>query len=334
MEVLRDADIDMAASPANGLPCSATAIRAARRHSTSRTAASTSSSACAAHPAARRPREEAGLAVMLVEDAVASADVIMFLAPDEALAGIYREVEPRIRQGAAIGFSHGLVIHFGLVQPRADLDVFLVAPKGPGTALRSLYEQGKGMVGLWAVAQDASGRPRDIALAYGKAIGCARAGPARIDLRRGMRVRSVQRGRGRLGRGAGNPHRRLRDADRGRHFSRSRLPGMRRRIEAACRTDREARHRRHARGDFQHGRARRRLGRTARGRCVRPRQDARRAGRGAKRPVCRGAREEAEAGYPHAGKGANGGEQASGRTSVFANCSGWTTPSRSPRGLR
>ena len=120
--------------------------------------------------------EESGLTVMLVEEAVASADVIMFLAPDEALAGIYREVEPHLRQGAAIGFSHGLVIHFDLVQPREDLDVFLIAPKGPGTALRSLYEQGKGMVGLWAVARDASGRTREIALAYGKAIGCARAG--------------------------------------------------------------------------------------------------------------------------------------------------------------
>lgn len=120
--------------------------------------------------------EEAGLTVALIDEAVASADVIMFLAPDEAIAGIYREVEPRIRQGAAIGFSHGLVIHFGMLVPRTDLDVFLVAPKGPGTALRSLYEQGKGMVGLWAVAQDVGGRTQEVALAYGKAIGCARAG--------------------------------------------------------------------------------------------------------------------------------------------------------------
>jgi ketol-acid reductoisomerase len=120
--------------------------------------------------------EAAGLDVALVEDAAASADVIMFLAPDEAISGIYGEVEPRIRNGAAIGFSHVLVIHFGLIRPRADLDVYLVAPKGPGTALRSLYRQGKGMVGLWAVAQDTSGGTRELALAYGKAIGCARAG--------------------------------------------------------------------------------------------------------------------------------------------------------------
>ena len=123
-----------------------------------------------------RAAEEAELSVALIEEAVASADVVMFLAPDEAIAGIYEEIEPNIRNGGAIGFSHGLVIHFGLLKPRADLDVFLVAPKGPGTALRSLYEQGKGMVGLWAVAQDVSGTARNLALAYGKAIGCARAG--------------------------------------------------------------------------------------------------------------------------------------------------------------
>ena len=120
--------------------------------------------------------EEAGLAVALVEDAAASADIVMFLAPDEALRGIYKEVEARIRYGGAIGFSHGLAIHFGQIRPRHDLDVFLVAPKGPGTALRSLYEQGKGMVALWAVAQDPSGSARAISHAYGKAIGCARAG--------------------------------------------------------------------------------------------------------------------------------------------------------------
>jgi ketol-acid reductoisomerase len=123
-----------------------------------------------------RGAEEAGLQVALVEDAVGSADVVMFLAPDEAIPGIYKEVEARIRYGAAIGFSHGLAIHFGLIRPRHDLDVFLVAPKGPGTALRSLYERGKGMVALWSVAQNSSGNANDIALAYGKAIGCARAG--------------------------------------------------------------------------------------------------------------------------------------------------------------
>lgn len=120
--------------------------------------------------------ESAGLETALVEDAVASADLVMMLAPDEVHAAIYREIEPHLRQGAALGFSHGLSVRFGFISPRADLDVFLLAPKGPGTALRSLYQQGKGMIALWAVEQDATGAARDIALAYGRAIGCARAG--------------------------------------------------------------------------------------------------------------------------------------------------------------
>jgi len=120
--------------------------------------------------------EAAGLRIALLDEAVGSADVVMMLAPDEIHGALYREIEPQLRQGAALGFSHGLSVRFGLVAPRADLDVFLVAPKGPGTALRSLYQAGKGMIGLWAVAQDATGDARGIALAYGRAIGCARAG--------------------------------------------------------------------------------------------------------------------------------------------------------------
>ena len=120
--------------------------------------------------------EAAGLQTALIEDAVASAGVVMLLAPDEIHGALYREIEPHLRAGAALGFSHGLSIRFGLVQPRPDLDVFLVAPKGPGTALRSLYQQGKGMIALWAVEQDATGHATDIALAYGRAIGSGRAG--------------------------------------------------------------------------------------------------------------------------------------------------------------
>jgi len=120
--------------------------------------------------------EAAGLKVDLVDNAVRSADVVMMLAPDEIHAALYREIEPHLRQGVALGFSHGLSIRFGLIEPRADLDVFLLAPKGPGTALRSLYREGKGMIAVWGVHQDATGRARDIALAYGRAIGCARAG--------------------------------------------------------------------------------------------------------------------------------------------------------------
>src|SRR5437763_2794843 len=120
--------------------------------------------------------EVAGLTTALLEQAVASADVVMMLAPDEIHAALYREIKPNLREGAALGFSHGLSVRFGLVEPRADLDVFMLAPKGPGTALRSLFLEGKGMIGLWAVEQDPTGRASGIALAYGQAIGCGRAG--------------------------------------------------------------------------------------------------------------------------------------------------------------
>ncbi len=120
--------------------------------------------------------EAAGLEVGRLEDSAASADVVMMLAPDEVLPALYRQVEPRIRKGAALGFSHGLAIHFEMIRPRDDLDIFLVAPKGPGTALRALYQDGRGMIALWAVAQDASGGAAGIGLAYGRAIGCAREG--------------------------------------------------------------------------------------------------------------------------------------------------------------
>jgi len=120
--------------------------------------------------------ESAGLATALLEEAVRSADVVMMLSPDETHEALYREIEPHLSSGAALGFSHGLSIRFGFIDPRPDLDVFLVAPKGPGTALRSLYMEGKGMLAAWAVARDSSGNARDIALAYGRAIGCGRAG--------------------------------------------------------------------------------------------------------------------------------------------------------------
>src|SRR5260221_3140084 len=120
--------------------------------------------------------ESAGLTTALLDNAVASADVVMMLAPDEIHAALYAEIESHLRPSAALGFSHGLSVRFGFVEPRADLDVFLVAPKGPGTALRSLYTEGKGMIAVWAVAQDATGEARGIALAYGGALGCGRAG--------------------------------------------------------------------------------------------------------------------------------------------------------------
>ncbi|MEO6114080.1 MAG: ketol-acid reductoisomerase [Sphingomicrobium sp.] len=120
--------------------------------------------------------ERDGLTAVSLADAAASADLVMLLAPDEILSALYRTVEPQLRHGAALGFSHGLAIRFQLIVPRADLDVIMIAPKGPGTALRALYKQGKGMIALTAVAQDASGGAEALALAYGRAIGCGRAG--------------------------------------------------------------------------------------------------------------------------------------------------------------
>lgn len=117
-----------------------------------------------------------GLQSLPLRDAAAGADIVVLLVPDETMAAVYLEIEPALREGAALGFSHGLAIRFGFIAPRADLDVFMVAPKGPGTALRSLYEQGKGMVALYAVAQDSTGEAEAIALAYGRAIGSGSAG--------------------------------------------------------------------------------------------------------------------------------------------------------------
>jgi ketol-acid reductoisomerase len=113
-----------------------------------------------------------GLTSATIADAVDSAQLVMLLAPDETLAALYRSIEPRLGRGAALGFSHGLAIRFEQIVPRPDLDVIMVAPKGPGTALRSLYLEGKGMAALYAVAQDASGSAEGLALAYGRAIGC------------------------------------------------------------------------------------------------------------------------------------------------------------------
>ncbi|MEA3045817.1 MAG: ketol-acid reductoisomerase [Sphingomonadales bacterium] len=131
-------------------------------------------------PAASGSRERAGsdgFDVMTAAEASAGADLVVMLAADEDHGRIYaEEVAPRLREGAALGFAHGLSIRFGLVVPRADLDVFLVAPKGPGTALRRDFAQGSGLISLFAVHQDASGRAEALALSYAAAIGSGRVG--------------------------------------------------------------------------------------------------------------------------------------------------------------
>jgi ketol-acid reductoisomerase len=126
-------------------------------------------------PSLTRASEDA-VAAASIADAVTDAGIVMLLAPDETMSALYQAIEPNLREGAALGFAHGLAIHFGFVAPRSDLDVFMVAPKGPGIALRNLYAEGKGMLGLFAVAQDRSGQARALALAYGQAIGCGREG--------------------------------------------------------------------------------------------------------------------------------------------------------------
>ena len=121
--------------------------------------------------------KNAGLAVKSIEDAVNDADVVMILAPDEHQAKLYRDrIEPNIKKGAALAFAHGFNIHFEQIEPRADLDVIMIAPKGPGHLVRSTYTQGAGVPSLIAVFQDASGRARDIALSYASANGGGRAG--------------------------------------------------------------------------------------------------------------------------------------------------------------
>jgi ketol-acid reductoisomerase len=127
---------------------------------------------------------KAGLEVKEVAAAVAAADVVMILTPDEGQGALYRdEIAPNIRQGAALVFAHGFNIHFGQIHPRADLDCFLVAPKGPGHLVRSTYTQGGGVPSLIAVHQDASGNATNIALSYAKANGGTRAGVIETSFR-------------------------------------------------------------------------------------------------------------------------------------------------------
>lgn len=127
---------------------------------------------------ASRPRAPAdGFDVMTASEAAAWADLAVMLAADEDQGRIYAdEIAPNLRNGGALAFAHGLNIRFGLIEPRSDLDVFLVAPKGPGTALRSEYEQGRGLISLFAVHRDATGQAEALALSYAAAIGSGRVG--------------------------------------------------------------------------------------------------------------------------------------------------------------
>lgn len=121
--------------------------------------------------------KKAGLTVKEVGDAVKGADIVMMLLPDESIGETYkRDVEPNIRKGASLAFAHGFNIHYGQVDPRQDLDVWMVAPKAPGHTVRSTYAQGGGVPMLIAVHQNRSKKARDLALSYAAAIGGGKAG--------------------------------------------------------------------------------------------------------------------------------------------------------------
>ncbi|MBI5335258.1 MAG: ketol-acid reductoisomerase [Burkholderiales bacterium] len=121
--------------------------------------------------------EKAGLKVAEIAEAVKSADVVMVLLPDEQIAGVYAaEIEPNIKQGASLAFAHGFNVHYGQVAPRADLDVWMVAPKAPGHTVRGTYTQGGGVPHLIAVHADKTGKARDLALSYAAANGGGKAG--------------------------------------------------------------------------------------------------------------------------------------------------------------
>ncbi|MBA2918574.1 ketol-acid reductoisomerase [Sphingomonas sp. MAH-20] len=134
--------------------------------------------------ATARKAEAAGFKVLGNAEAAKWADLIMMLAPDEHQAAIYAEdLAPNMKQGAALAFAHGLNIHFGLIEPRADLDVIMIAPKGPGHTVRSEYLRGGGVPCLMAVHQDASGNAHDLCLAYASAIGGGRSGVIETNFR-------------------------------------------------------------------------------------------------------------------------------------------------------
>jgi len=127
--------------------------------------------------ASAKKAEDAGLQVMDPGEAAAWADVVMVLAPDEHQASLYTEqLAPNMRAGTALAFAHGLNIHFNLIEPRGDIDVFMIAPKGPGHLVRSEYVRGGGVPCLIAVEQNPSGNAKEIALSYASAIGGGRAG--------------------------------------------------------------------------------------------------------------------------------------------------------------
>lgn len=125
----------------------------------------------------RETAAQDGILVQDVADAVKEADIVMILLPDESQGEVFKnEVAPNLKSGAALAFAHGFNIHFNQIQAPADVDVFMVAPKGPGHLVRRVFEQGQGVPCLFAIHQNATGKAKDVALAYAKGVGGTRAG--------------------------------------------------------------------------------------------------------------------------------------------------------------
>ena len=133
--------------------------------------------------ATAKKAEEAGFKVMANKDAAAWADIMMILAPDEHQAAIWEDdLKGNMKPGSALAFAHGLNIHFGLIEAPDDIDVIMIAPKGPGHTVRSEYQRGGGVPCLIAIHQDASGSAHDVALAYASGVGGGRFGHIRKSL--------------------------------------------------------------------------------------------------------------------------------------------------------
>ena len=125
----------------------------------------------------KKKAEAQGLKVMSLSDAAEWADILMMLTPDELQSQIYKNhIEQRMREGTSLAFAHGLNIHFNLINARKDLDIFMIAPKGPGHLVRSEYQKGGGVPCLMAIHQDSSGKAKDLALSYASAIGGGKSG--------------------------------------------------------------------------------------------------------------------------------------------------------------
>jgi len=134
--------------------------------------------------ATAKKAEGAGFKVLSNAEAAKWADILMILAPDEHQAAIYAEdIHANLKPGSALAFAHGLNIHFGLIEPRADIDVIMIAPKGPGHTVRSEYQRGGGVPCLIAVHQDATGNAHDVALAYASGVGGGRSGIIETNFR-------------------------------------------------------------------------------------------------------------------------------------------------------